>query len=255
MSAEVEGRVAIVTGGASGIGAATAELLAQHGASVLITDVQADLGEQTVAAIKGAGGTARFMSHDVREESQWAQAFAVATEAWGTPSILFNNAGVRPPTRKLEEWSVDQWESHMAVNSTGVFLGLKHGILAMKTSGGAIVNTSSIYGIVGASFVGAYSAAKGAVRTLTKAAASEVCALGYDIRINSIHPGFIETPMQQAVVEELGERVERHIHRVTPMGRTGKALDIAEGVLYLVSERSRFVTGTELVIDGGMTAI
>lgn len=254
MAGVVEGRVAIVTGGASGLGAATAKLLAQEGAKVLVTDVQQALGVETVEAIEQSGGTAKFLRHDARVEADWVEAFVLATATWSTPSLLFNNAGVRPPTRKLEEWTVDEWNDHMAVNSTGVFLGLKHAILAMKETGGSIVNTSSIYGIVGAGLVGAYSAAKGAVRTLTKAAAVECCSLGYDIRINSVHPGFIETPMQQAVVEEMGERAERHMIRATPMRRTGKPQDIAEGVLYLLSDRSRYVTGTELVIDGGMTA-
>ena len=255
MTGDVQGRTGIVTGGASGLGAATARLLAGEGAKVLITDVQAALGEAVAASINEAGGTAQFIRHDVAAEADWEHVFAKAMSDWGTVSMLFNNAGVRPETRKLEDWTVEAWEAHMAVNATGVFLGLKHAIRAMKASGGAIVNTSSIYGIVGASMVGAYSAAKGAVRTLTKAAAAECCSLGYDIRINSVHPGFIETPMQKSVVEEMGERVERHITRVTPMRRTGKPRDIAEGVLYLLSDRSAYVTGSELVIDGGMTAI
>jgi 3(or 17)beta-hydroxysteroid dehydrogenase len=255
MTDEVQGRVAIVTGGASGIGAASAALLAAEGACVLIADMQAELGEKVVAEICAAGGQAAFAHHDVRREADWERSFEQARSAWGQPSILFNNAGVSPPSRKLEQWTPQEWDAHMSVNSTGVFLGIKHAILAMKKTGGAIVNTSSIYGIVGASFIGAYSASKGAVRTLTKAAAAECCSLGYDIRINSIHPGFIDTPMKDAVVADLGERAERHILKVTPMRRTGKPEDIASGVLYLVSDRSAFVTGTELVIDGGMLAV
>jgi len=255
MAGQVEGRVGIVTGGASGLGAATAKLLAAEGARVLLTDIQEALGEKIASVINDAGGTAAFVSHDVAKEADWERVFAHAQDVWGSPSMLFNNAGVSPLTQKIEDWTVENWENHMAVNSTGVFLGLKHGIRAMKVGGGSIVNTSSIYGIVGASMVGAYSAAKGAVRTLTKAVAVECCALGYDIRVNSVHPGFIETPMQQAVVEELGERVERHITRVTPMRRIGKPRDIAEGVLYLLSDRSGYVTGSELVIDGGVTAL
>lgn len=255
MSGQVNGRVGIVTGGASGLGAATARLLAREGAKVLITDVQEELGQTLAASISDDGGAAQFIRHDVSCEADWEAAFERAVDVWGGVSMLFNNAGVRPETRKLEDWTVEQWEGHMSVNSTGVFLGLKHGIRAMKADGGSIVNTSSIYGIVGASMVGAYSAAKGAVRTLTKAAASECCLLGYDIRINSVHPGFIETPMQKSVVEEMGEAAERHMYRVTPMRRTGKPQDIAEGVLYLLSDRSAYVTGSELVIDGGMTAV
>ncbi|MEM7254741.1 MAG: glucose 1-dehydrogenase [Pseudomonadota bacterium] len=251
----VDGAVAIVTGGASGLGAATAKRLADEGARVLVTDVQAMAGNDVVANITDAGGDAAFFQHDVGEESAWEEAFGTASDRFGTPTILFNNAGVRPRTTRLEDLPLDEWEAHLRINLGGVFLGIKHGIRAMKAGGGAIVNTSSIYGIVGANMVGAYAAAKGGVRTLTKSAAAECCALGYDIRVNSVHPGFIETPMQQSVVEEYGERAVTHIRRVTPMKRIGEPNDIAEAVLYLVAESGKYVTGSELVVDGGMTAV
>lgn len=255
MLGRVVGRTAIVTGGASGLGAATARLLAREGAHVLVTDVQQVLGEAVVKEIVDAGGEAVFAHHDVVDEAAWETVFAEAAARYRTASILFNNAGVRPRTTRLEDLALEDWEAHLRVNLSGVFLGVKHAIKAMKRNGGAIVNTSSIYGIVGAHMVGAYAAAKGGVRTLTKAAAAECCALGYNIRINSVHPGFIETPMQHSVIEEYGERAEQHMRRVTPMSRVGEPIDIAEAVLYLVAESGKYVTGSELVVDGGMTAI
>ncbi|PJK31600.1 glucose 1-dehydrogenase [Minwuia thermotolerans] len=246
----VEGRVAIVTGGASGLGAATAKLLSEEGAKVLVTDIQEDKGREVA---KACGGV--FLRHDTADEDQWIAAFGKAAADLGTVSILFNNAGVRPKTAPLEDIALDEWKAHMAVNIDGVFLGIKHGIRAMKTEGGSIVSTSSIYGIVGASMIGAYSASKGGVRTLTKAAAMECAHLGYPIRVNSIHPGFIETGMLDSVKAEFGAgMIEKRMIGDTPMKRIGEARDIAEGVLYLVADSGKFVTGIELPIDGGYLA-
>lgn len=251
----VEGKVAIVTGGASGIGRATAELLAEEGAAVMLTDVQEAEGEAVARGIREAGGRAAFMLHDVAEEAQWLAVFAAAQSAFGGVHILFNNAGVRPKTVALEETELDDWRRDMAVNIDGVFLGIKHAIRAMKQNGGAIVSTSSVYGIVGASMLGAYSASKGAVRTLTKAAAMECCHLGYPIRVNSVHPGFIETGMLKSVVAEFGESfVKKRMIGDTPMRRIGEPRDIAEAVLYLVADSGKFVTGVELPVDGGYVA-
>lgn len=251
----VEGKVAVVTGGASGIGRATAELLAEEGAAVMLTDVQEVEGEAVARGIREAGGRAAFMLHDVAEEAQWLAVFAAATSAFGGVHILFNNAGVRPKTVALEETELDDWRRDMAVNIDGVFLGIKHAIRAMKHDGGAIVSTSSVYGIVGAAMLGAYSASKGAVRTLTKAAAMECCHLGYPIRINSVHPGFIETGMLRSVADEFGESfVKKRMIGDTPMRRIGEPRDIAEAVLYLVADSGKFVTGVELPVDGGYVA-
>lgn len=250
----VAGKVAIVTGGSSGIGRATAELLATEGAAVLVTDVAVETGQAVVEGINAAGGKAAFLRHDVADEAQWEAAFARAAE-FGPVSILFNNAGVRPKTVPLEDVTLGDWQAHMAVNMDGVFLGIKHGIRAMKQSGGCIVSTSSIYGIAGAAMIGAYSASKGGVRTLTKAAAIECTSLRYPIRVNSVHPGFIETGMLDTVVEEFGESfIKKRMVSATPLGRIGEARDIAEGVLYLVADSGKFVTGVELPIDGGFLA-
>lgn len=246
----VEGRVAIVTGGASGLGAATAKLLAEEGAKVLVTDIQEDLGRQVAADCGGV-----FMRHDTAVEDDWVQAFQKATAELGDVSILFNNAGVRPKTVPLEDTTLEDWQAHMAINMDGVFLGIKHAIRAMKEKGGAIVSTSSIYGIAGAAMIGAYSASKGGVRTLTKAAAIECSYLKYPIRINSIHPGFIETAMLQSTKQEFGaSMIEKRMIGDTPMKRIGEAHDIAEGVLYLVADSGKFVTGIELPVDGGYLA-
>ncbi len=246
----VEGRVAIVTGGASGLGAATARLLAEEGARVLVTDVQDEAGK---AVAEDCGG--QFLHHDTSREDDWIQAFQKAQTEFGPVSILFNNAGVRPKTAPLEDTTLADWQAHMAVNIDGVFLGIKHGIRAMKGKGGAIVSTSSIYGIVGAAMIGAYSASKGGVRTLTKAAAMECAHLGYPIRINSVHPGFIETGMLESVKQEFGaSMIEKRMIGDTPMKRIGEPRDIAEGVLYLVAESGKYVTGIELPIDGGYLA-
>lgn len=246
----VDGRVAIVTGGASGLGAATAKLLSEEGAKVLVTDIQEEMGRKVADECGGV-----FLRHDAADEADWIAAFETAEKELGTVSILFNNAGVRPKTATLEDTTLEEWKAHMAVNIDGVFLGIKHGIRAMKKAGGTIVSTSSIYGIVGASMIGAYSASKGGVRTLTKAAAMECAHLGYPIRINSIHPGFIETGMLDSVKAEFGSgMIEKRMIGDTPMKRIGEPRDIAEGVLYLAADSGKFITGIELPIDGGYLA-
>ena len=250
----VAGQVAIITGGSSGLGKATAELLAAEGASVLVTDVAVETGQAVADGICAGGGKAAFMRHDVADEAQWEAAFARAAE-FGPVSILFNNAGVRPETKLLEDVTLAEWRSHMAINIDGVFLGIKHAIRAMKQSGGAIVSTSSIYGIVGATMLGAYSASKGGVRNLTKAAAMECAARRYPIRVNSVHPGYIETGMLDSITAEFGgPTVIKKMIAATPIGRIGEPRDIAEAVLYLVADSGKFVTGIELPVDGGFLA-
>ena len=251
----VSGKVALVTGGASGIGAATARALAAEGAKVVVADVAADRGRRVADEIAAAGGDAAFQALDVTDEDQWAAAVAAVVARFGGLHVLFNNAGTAPGSDPLEDVTLAEWRRVMAINIDGVFLGLKHGIRAMKGARGSIINTSSIYGLVGAAMIGGYSASKGGVTVLTKAAAVECAHLGYDIRVNSIHPGFIETPMTEHVFGQMGEdRLRQRILKLTPLHRAGAVDEVAQTVLFLASDESSFVTGAELVIDGGFRA-
>ncbi|HEX2885072.1 glucose 1-dehydrogenase [Vineibacter terrae] len=257
------GKVAIVTGGASGIGAETARVFAQQGASVLLTDMNTALGTEVAEEIKRNGGTALFAAQDVRDEAAWAQIAAQAEGAWGRLDILCNIAGIsgRDPRLniqagqtagpRLAEQTLEQWNQVMAINATGVFLGTRAVIPAMqRAGGGSIINISSICGIVGSHANAAYHASKGAVRIFSKAAAIQYAP--DRIRVNSVHPGFVDTPMTQP--GHANPEVARRRMEATPLGRFGTPYDIAAGCLYLASDESAWVTGTELVIDGGMTA-
>ena len=247
----LENKVAFVSGGARGMGAAEARLFAREGAKVVIGDVLDDEGRQTEAAINEFGGECLYVHLDVTSEESWGSAVAETVNRFGKLDILVNNAGVvsRVP---LEDLDVDEWDRVMDINSKGVFLGTKAAIPEMRRSGGgSIVNISSISGIAGQSYVSAvYNASKGAVRIFTKSTAIQYAAEG--IRANSIHPGPIDTPMTafrqgdpQAVADSIGR---------IPLGRNGVPDDVAYGVLYLASDESSFVTGSELVIDGGFIA-
>ena len=233
------------------MGAAEARLFAREGAKVVIGDVLDDEGRQTEAAINEFGGECLYVHLDVTNEESWASAVAETVNRFGKLDILVNNAGVvsRVP---LEDLNVDEWDRVMDINSKGVFLGTKAAIPEMRRSGGgSIVNISSISGIAGQSYVSAvYNASKGAVRIFTKSTAIQYASEG--IRANSIHPGPIDTPMTafrqgdpQAVADSIGR---------IPLGRNGVPDDVAYGVLYLASDESSFVTGSELVIDGGFIA-
>ena len=246
----VAGKVALISGGARGIGAATAKLLAREGAAVVIADILVDEGKATEALIAESGGRALFVDLDVTSEESWQSAVQAAVSTFGKLDILVNNAGVSHRAG-VEETSSEAWDKVMDVNVKGVFLGTKAAIPEMrKAGGGSIINISSIYGIVGSSTSTAYHAAKGASRLLTKSAAIQYA--GENIRVNSVHPGFALTPLTSRGYQE-EERQETSLAR-TPIGRLGNANDIAYGILYLASDESSFVTGSELVIDGGMTA-
>ena len=246
----VAGKVALVSGAARGIGAATAKLLAQEGAAVVLGDVLEAEGHQTAAGIVAAGGQATFMPLDVTSAAHWQQVIAAAVAAYGKLDVLVNNAGISGRAA-VGETDVETWERVMEINGKGVFLGTKLAIPELrKAGGGSIINISSIYGIVGSETSAAYHASKGAVRIFTKAAAIQYAADG--IRVNSVHPGFVDSPMtaaNHALPEVHNLRISR-----TPLGRMGTPEDIAAGILYLASDESAFVTGSELVIDGGMTA-
>jgi NAD(P)-dependent dehydrogenase (short-subunit alcohol dehydrogenase family) len=255
-------KIAIVTGGASGIGAETACAFARHGAKVLLTDVSA-AGADVAREISAAGGIGMFALHDVCDEAMWARIVAQAEEAFGRLDILCNIAGIsgrgadgtmpQDPAGgpRLAEQSLGHWNRVMQVNAAGVFLGTKAAIPAMqRAGGGSIINISSICGIIGSHGNAAYHASKGAVRIFSKAAAIQYAP--ERIRVNSVHPGFVDTPMTRS--GHANPEIARKRLAATPLGRFGTPADVAAGCLYLASDESSWVTGSELVIDGGMTA-
>jgi NAD(P)-dependent dehydrogenase (short-subunit alcohol dehydrogenase family) len=246
----LQGRVALVTGAASGIGKATAQRLVEEGAAVLVTDIQTDAGEITVKELTAAGGRAAFIRHDVTSEADWEAAVARAEAEFGGLDILVNNAGMGD-LAPIEETSLADWERTVSIDQTGVFLGMKVAAPALKRSGhGSVINISSIFGASGGFGVSpAYHAAKGAVRTLTKNVALHWATEG--VRVNSIHPGFIATPILE---QARGTDVWDDMTALTPMGRLGLPEEIAAGVAYLASDDASFVTGLELYIDGGYMA-
>lgn len=262
----VDGKVAIVTGGASGIGRATAEILAREGASVVVTDIDVRAGEAVVEGIKAAGGKAVFHKQDVVDEALWGDIVRSTVAEFGKLDVLVNNAGIAPGG-PITEMTLAAWRNLMEVNVDSVFLGTKYAIPAMAASGGgSIINISSVAGLQGAPGLTAYNATKGAVRLFTKGVAKE-CAMGQTgIRVNSVHPGIIDTAiwgkmdasMQDSIlppseganapdVEAIAQMVQ------VPMGHAGKPQEIAAGILFLASDDSSHMTGSELVIDGGMT--
>ena len=247
----LEGKVAIISGGARGMGASEAKLFAREGASVVIGDVLEDEGRQTEAEINETGGRALFVRLDVTSQTDWDAVVAAAVQHFGGLDILVNNAGILV-TSTIEDMSVELWDQVMDVNAKGVFLGTRAAIIQMKrTGGGSIVNISSISGLIGQEHVNAgYNASKGAVRIFTKSAAIQYAA--DNIRVNSIHPGPIATPMNAASMAD-PDRVRLTEER-TPLGRYGEPEEVAYGVLFLASDESSFVTGSELVIDGGYSA-
>jgi NAD(P)-dependent dehydrogenase (short-subunit alcohol dehydrogenase family) len=261
---QVEGKSIIVTGGASGIGAACAHTLAREGARVLITDIDATQGEEVVADIIRKGGTAAFVKQDVTDEKRWQEVVAEAVTRWKKLDGLVNNAGVGLAGSILD-FSLEDWRRQMAINVEGVFLGTKYAVKAMKdTGGGSIVMISSVAGLVGSPRLAGYCATKGAVRLFTKAVALECAQNDWNIRVNSVHPGIIDTPIwtkipmggqqfnQAAGANALDPNQLALIG--APVKRAGKPEDIANGVLFLCSDASSYMTGAELVIDGGIVA-
>ena len=251
----VKGKVAIITGGASGIGKATASLLAKEGARVVVADINEADGKKVAEEIGREGGKAIFVKHDVTSEKDWSEVIEKTLAEFGKLDILVNNAGVIF-ARKIEDTSLEKWRWLMSVNLDGVFLGTKYAIRAMKGSGGgSIINLSSLAGIVGTiDDTSAYCASKGAVRLFTKAAALECSKAGhnYNIRVNSVHPGVTETPLAEPMLKD--EALRKSIEGRHPIGYLGKPIDIAYAILYLASDESKFATGAELVVDGGWTA-
>jgi NAD(P)-dependent dehydrogenase (short-subunit alcohol dehydrogenase family) len=258
----VEGKVALVTGGASGIGAACCAALAREGATVAITDVQDRMGRELAERIIEAGGKARYFHHDVTSEEEWVDVIGEVKTAFGRLDILVNNAGIGLGSPSITTMSLEDFRRQQAVNVEGVFLGIKHGLTFMRQAGhgGSIINMSSVAGLKGSPTLAAYSATKGAVRLLTKAVALECAAAKDGVRVNSVHPGIIETPIWLGISSsgQPGTNTPLDLETISamvvPLGVKGLPDDIADGVLWLASEESRYVTATELVIDGGLTA-
>ena len=252
----LEGKVALISGGARGMGAAEAKLFSREGAKVVIADVLEAEGRQTEAEINETGGDAIFVALDVTKQSDWDAAISRTVEQFGKLDVIVNNAGISSRV-SIEDTTVEEWDRIIDINSKGVFLGTKAAITQMKSqgTGGSVINISSISGNIGQDTVAAaYNASKGAVRIFSKSAAIQYAGDG--IRVNTIHPGPIQTPMTQAGWEgadTFGEQ-EYVATENAPMGRYGKPEEVAYGALYLASDESSYVTGAELVIDGGYTA-
>jgi 3(or 17)beta-hydroxysteroid dehydrogenase len=253
----VAGKVAIVTGAARGLGEATARLLAREGAQVMLTDLLPD-GAAVADSINADGGRAAFLPHDVTQEARWDEIVAETVVRFGGLHILVNNAGVGTPNTNVENSTVADWDLMIDTNLRSVFLGTRAAIPAMRRTGqgGSIVNLSSILGLVAAPHAAPYSAAKGGVRLYTKSTAVWCAQQGYRIRCNSVHPGYIETEMLRSAFRGRGDEDEarRIATAKVPMGETGRPEDIANAILFLASDESRYVTGIELPVDGGFSA-
>src|SRR6266446_2660700 len=258
---QVEGKIALVTGGASGIGAACVETLAREGARVVISDIDDLRGAALAAQITASGQEAIYQSHDVTDEKRWQAVVAEIERRYGRLDIMVANAGIGIMTPSIVEMSLADWRRQTAINLDGVFLSVKYCIpLMRKSGGGSIVMTSSIAGLRGSATLAGYCASKGGVRLFAKAVAMECASRGDGIRVNTVHPGIIDTPIGEKIRPDLmaGGRnapidIEEMGRRGAPLGRVGKPQDIANGVLFLASDAASYITGTELVIDGGIT--
>ena len=259
MVGRVEGKIALVTGAANGLGRCTALTLAREGAVVIATDLQAERGASLVAEIEAAGAAAQFLRHDVTDEDAWSSVIADIKRRHGRLDVLVNNAGIGLSS-PVVDMSFADWRRQVAVNLDGVFLGVKHALPLMRESGGgSIINVSSIAGIKASPNVSGYCATKGAVRLFTKSVALECAALKDGVRVNSLHPGIVETAIWDTLIgtgpdgsnaRPRGPTIAGLTAQAVPLGRPGRPEEVAAGVLWLASDESSYVTGTELVIDG-----
>jgi 3(or 17)beta-hydroxysteroid dehydrogenase len=257
MSGRVQGKVALITGGASGIGKACALHLAREGATVVITDRNAELGAAVAAQLGAPHG---FHEHDVTDEPGWSRVVDATVAAHGRLDILVNSAGIGL-MGSVEHASVDDFRRMYAVNVEGTFVGCRTAIAAMKKGGGgSIINLSSVAGLIGVPDLAGYCASKGAVRLLSKSIALHCARAGYGIRCNSVHPSFIETPMVDAMAHTMGQmmgdqaKARAQLERAVPLKRLGHVDDVSALIVFLASDESRFITGAEHAVDGGLTA-
>ncbi|NNE76528.1 MAG: glucose 1-dehydrogenase [Pricia sp.] len=253
----VKNKVAIVTGGASGLGKSSAILLAREGAKIVVTDIDEENGNEVVQQIKNNGGEAIYIEQDVSKENQWEMVIETTLKKFGKLHVVANAAGIGLGGT-VEEVSLEDWKNLLDINLNGTFLGTQYGIKGMKETGegGSIINFSSIEGLIGDPNLPAYNASKGGVTIFTKSAALHCAQQGYKIRVNSIHPAYIWTPMVENFLKAQGdvEEGKKQLESLHPVGHLGEPDDIGYGVVYLASDESKFMTGSELVIDGGYTA-
>lgn len=254
----LDGKVAIVTGGAMGIGRGTAGLFAREGAKVVVADIDEEAGRQAADDIRQTEGEASFVRLDVTDPASWEHVIDQTCRLYHKLNVLVNNAGISLG-HDIEETTLEEWNRVMSVNATGVFLGMKYAIPAMNLSGEpcSIINRSSIDGQIGEAGLFAYCASKGAVTIMTKSAALAMGQKGYPIRVNSVHPGYVHTPLTEKEARDFGMSPEEYFAKVGaqhPIGFIGEPIDIAYLDLYLASDESRWVTGAEFTIDGGWTA-
>ena len=253
----LENKVAVVTGGANGIGRAVCKRFVEEGAKVIVADLNEDAGRDVASEI---GGDGSFYKLDARNQAEWKALADQVKEIYGKFDILVNNAGILSTSnyQSIEHVDMDEWRAVQAINVEGVFLGCQTAVLAMRETSGSIINMSSVAGLIASPGIVAYGASKGAVRQLTKSIAIDCARKGYKIRCNSVHPGFIDTELGRDSMNLGGGDPEQNYKNriaLTPMGEPGMPSDIANAVLFLASEEAKHITGAELVVDGGLTAV